>query len=98
MNSAVWVAHMDSSIIERDFTDGIELISLNKVMLHPHASCLHVIIIVDLPRAMEIRLLFTKALCGCAGGGSSFSKVPAVEVENEKARTARGRGGGKGAC
>lgn len=98
MNSTVWVAHMDSSIIERDFTDGIELISLNKVMLHPHASCLHVIIIVGLPRAMEIRLLFTKALCGCAGGGSSFSKVPAVEVENEKARTARGRGGGKGAC
>ena len=57
MISAVSVAHMDSPIIERDFTDRIELISLNKVMLHPHASCLHVIVIVGLPRTTESRTL-----------------------------------------
>lgn len=73
MISAVWVAHMDSSIIERDFTDGIELISLNKVMSHPHASCLHVIIIVGLPRTTEIGSLFTGVLCRCVGGDSFFS-------------------------
>lgn len=73
MISAVWVAHMDSSIIERDFTDGIELISLNKVMLHPHASCLRVIIIVGLPRTTEIGSLFNGVLCRCVGGDSFFS-------------------------
>lgn len=66
---------MDSPIIERDSTDGIELIRLNKVMLHPHASCLHVIRIVGLPRTTGSGTLGTKGFCSYLGAHRSFSEV-----------------------
>lgn len=75
MIPAVSVAHMDSPIIERDSSDGIELIRLNKVMLHPHASCLHVIRIVGLPRTTGSGTPRAKGFCSCLGAQGSFSKV-----------------------
>lgn len=66
---------MDSPIIERDSRDGIELIRLNKVMLHPHAACLPVIRIVGLPTTTVSRTLGIKGFYSYLGAQGSFSKV-----------------------